>query len=181
LSPSTARGYGVVGDALVELGRYREAFSTFNTMVSLKPSLASYARVSYARELLGDVRGAAAAMQLAIGAAVAQPEALAWSDTQLGKLYWSHGKLRLAERQYRRALQVRPGYLYALDALAQVQAARGNLQPAVALEQRAVDGIPLPQFVGALGDEYLLLGERGEARRQYALIGAIQRLLRANG
>jgi len=181
LSPSTARGYGVVGDALVELGRYREAFSTFNRMVSLKPSLASYARISYARELLGDVRGAAAAMQLAIGAAVAQPEALAWSETQLGKLYWSHGKLRLAERQYRRALQVRPGYVYALDALAQVQAARGNLRRSVALEQRAVDGIPLPQFVGALGDEYLLLGDRGAARRQYALIGAIQRLLRANG
>src|SRR2546428_74000 len=85
LSPSTARGYGIVGDALVELGRYREAFAAFDRMASLKPSLSSYARVSYARELLGDVGGAAHAMRLAIDAAAGQPEALAWSRTQLGK------------------------------------------------------------------------------------------------
>ena len=32
--------YGVVGDAQLELGRYREAFATFERMVALKPSLA---------------------------------------------------------------------------------------------------------------------------------------------
>jgi len=58
LAPYTARNYGVIGDALVELGRYREAFRAFDTMSRLRPSLASYARVSYARELLG--RNAAA-------------------------------------------------------------------------------------------------------------------------
>jgi tetratricopeptide (TPR) repeat protein len=126
ISPSTARGYGVIGDALVELGRYDEAFTAFNKMVSMKPSLAAYARVSYARELMGDVRGAADAMRLAVEAAVGQPEALAWSQTQLGKLFWSHGRLRLAERHYRIALAVRPGYVYALDALAQVEAAQGG-------------------------------------------------------
>jgi len=46
LSPSTARSYGVVGDALVELGNYREAFAAFDRMASLKPGLSSYARVS---------------------------------------------------------------------------------------------------------------------------------------
>ena len=56
LSPSTAAGYGVVGDALVELGRYPEAFAAFDRMVSLKPGVSSYARVSYALELPGDVR-----------------------------------------------------------------------------------------------------------------------------
>ena len=44
-----------------------------------------------------------------------------------------------------------------------------------------MDGIPLPQFVATLGDLYRLAGDRTVARRQYALIGAIQRLLRANG
>src|SRR5207302_8600892 len=32
LSPTTARNYGVIGDALVELGRYREAFAAFDRM-----------------------------------------------------------------------------------------------------------------------------------------------------
>jgi tetratricopeptide (TPR) repeat protein len=181
LSPTTARGYGVVGDALVELGRYREAFTAFDRMASLKPSLSSYARVSYARELLGDVRGAAQAMRLAIDAAVGQPEALAWSRTQLGKLMWSQGRVASAEREYRAALAVRPGYVYAFDGLAQVEAARGRLRLALAYERRAVEAIPLPQFVAGLGDLEHLAGNEAAARRQYALIGAIQKLLRANG
>jgi len=169
LSPSTARGYGVVGDALVELGRYREAFAAFDRMGSLKPSLSSYARVSYARELLGDVHGAAQAMRLAIDAAVGQPDALAWTHTQLGKLMWSQGRVAAAEREYRSALAVRPGYVYAFDGLAQVEAARGRLHLAVAYERRA------------LGDLERVAGNATAARRQYALIGAIQKVLRANG
>ena len=181
LSPSTARGYGVVGDALVELGRYREAFAAFDRMASLKPGLSSYARVSYARELLGDFRGAAQAMRLAVDAAVGQPEAVAWSQTQLGKLMWSQGRVAAAEHEYRSALAIRPGYVYALDGLAQVEAARGHLRRAVSYERRAVETIPLPQFVAALGDLEHLAGNETAARRQYALIGAIQKLLRANG
>ena len=181
LSPSTARSYGVVGDALVELGRYREAFTAFDRMASLKPSLSSYARVSYARELLGDASGAAEAMRLAIDAATGQPEALAWSQTQLGKLFWSQGRVAAAEREYRAALTTRPGYVYAFDGLAQVEAARGRIRNAIAYELRAVDAIPLPQFVASLGDLQRVAGNQSAARRQYALIGAIRRLLRANG
>jgi tetratricopeptide (TPR) repeat protein len=181
LSPSTARAYGIVGDALVELGRYREAFAAFDRMASLKPSLSSYARVSYARELLGDLGGAADAMRLAIDAAAGQPEALAWSQTQLGKLFWSQGRVAAAEHEYRAALAVRPGYVYAFDGLAQVEVARGRIRSAVAYERRAADAIPLPQFVASLGDLERLTGNGGAARRQYALIGAIRRLLRANG
>ena len=65
LLPGSYRPYGIVGDALVELGRYDEAFAAFDRMVSLRPGLASYARVAYARELTGDRRGARAAMRLA--------------------------------------------------------------------------------------------------------------------
>jgi tetratricopeptide (TPR) repeat protein len=174
LSPSTAAAYGVVGDALVELGRYEEGFETFNRMVSLKPSVASYARVSYARELLGDFRGAAGAMRYAVDAAVGEPDALAWTHTQLGKLYWSHGRLAAAAREYRTALRVRPGYVHALDALALVEAARGHRQRAVELARRASEAMPLPQFVTTLGD---LL----HSQRQYNLVAAIARLQRANG
>ena len=181
LSPSTAEGYGVVGDALVELGRYREAFETFNRMVSLKPSVSSYARVSYARELLGDIPGAVQAMRYAVDAAAGEPEALAWSQTQLGKLYWSHGRSRAAAREYRAALRVRPGYVAALDAFAQVEAARGHLARAVSLSRHAADVMPLPQYVASLGDLLRAANDETGAQRQYALVAAIARLERANG
>jgi tetratricopeptide (TPR) repeat protein len=181
LAPGTARTYGVVGDALIELGRYDEAFRAFDTMAQLKPSLAAYARVSYARELLGRPQDAIAAMRLAVEAAANQPEGTAWARVQLGKLNWSIGRLRPAAQHYRAALTAFPGYAHAFDALAQVEAARGHPRSAIALESRAVEAIPLPQFVALLGDLYRSQGRRALARRQYALIGVIQRLLVANG
>jgi tetratricopeptide (TPR) repeat protein len=177
LSPTTAAGYGVVGDALVELGRYRAAFATFDRMVSIKPSVSSYARVSYARELLGNVPGAAAAMRYAVAAAVGEPDALAWSHTQLGKLYWANGRIDGAAREYRAALRVRSTYAPALDALAQVEAAHGHRTRAVALARRASEILPLPQYVATYGD--LLHG--AAARRQYQLVAAIARLERTRG
>jgi tetratricopeptide (TPR) repeat protein len=177
LSSSTAASYGVVGDALVELGRYEEGFATFDKMVSLKPSVSSYARISYARELLGDVPGAARAMRLAVDAAVGESEPLAWSLTQLGKLYWSKGQLGEAAREYRAALEVHPRYPAALNALAVVESARGRRARAIALARRAAEILPLPQYVATLGD--LLHGSA--AQRQYALVGAIARLERAQG
>lgn len=181
LSPSTPDGHGVVGDALVELGRYREAFETFNQMVSLKPSVSSYARVSYARELLGDIPGAVQAMRYAVDAAAGEPEALAWSQTQLGKLYWAHGQSRAAAREYRAASRVRPGYVPALDAFAQVEAARGHLARAISLAGRAADVMPLPQYVASLGDLLRAADDEPGAQRQFALVAAIARLERANG
>jgi tetratricopeptide (TPR) repeat protein len=181
LSPSTARSYGVVGDALIELGRYREAFAAFDRMVSLKPSLSSYARISYARELRGDVRGAKEAMRFAVDAAIGQPEATAWTHVQLGKLFLGHRRVLAAEREFRIALAAYPGYVYAYDQLALVEAERGHVRRAIALERRAADSIPLPQFVATLGDLHRVAGDERAARRQYALIEAIQRLLAANG
>jgi tetratricopeptide (TPR) repeat protein len=99
---------------------------------------------------------------------------------QLGKLYWNGGELTKAAAAYRMALADFPGYAYALDALAQVTAARGNLRSAIALERRAVANIPAPQYVAALGDLYRAAGRTKLARDQYALIGAMQRLLEAN-
>ncbi|MFL6020977.1 MAG: tetratricopeptide repeat protein [Gaiellaceae bacterium] len=180
LSPSTARGYGVVGDALLELGRYEEAFETFNRMVTLKPSVGSYARISYARELLGDIDGAAEAMSYAIDAAAGEPEALAWSHTQLGKLLWAHRRPG-AFREYRAALAVQPRYVYALEALAAVETARGDARRGIELARRAADGLPLPQFVATLGDLLHRAGRDGAARRQYRLVAAIARLQRSNG
>jgi len=91
LAPDTARGYGVVGDALVELGRYDEAFRAFDRMVELKPSLAGYARVAYARELLGRPRQALEAMELALDASGNVPEPTAWTLVEIGKLHVSLG------------------------------------------------------------------------------------------
>jgi tetratricopeptide (TPR) repeat protein len=181
IAPRIAMNYGVVGDALVELGRYPEAFKAFNTMGHIQPSLTSYSRISYARELLGHTVKAIRAMKLAIDAATDTKEPLAWTHIQLGKLYFGHGRYTLAAKEQTLALRIFPLYPYGLDALAQAEAAQGRYARAIRLERAAVARIPLPQYVSFLGDLYRVTGRPVLAQRQYALIGAIDRLLQANG
>ena len=180
-APYAARPYGVVGDALLELGRYRAAFATFDRMAALKPSIASYARVAYARELRGDRAGARLAMQLALDAAGGVPEPTAWAHVELAKLDLGDGRIRDAKAHVDTALTVFPGYVLALEQRARIEAAEGRLPPAVATARRAVASVPLPQFVSLLGDLLERQGRTSEASRQWATVGAIDRLLAANG
>ena len=181
LSPGSARPYGVVGDALLELGRYREAFAAFDRMAALRPSLAAYARIAYGRELIGHTDAAIAAMKLALDSAGGAPEPTAWVHHELAKLYFAKGDLRRAEQHDRAALASFHGYPYAYDGLARVSAARGRFDRAIALEQRAASTVPLPQFVGELGDLLQRAGRDEAAARQRRTVAAIDRLLTAGG
>jgi tetratricopeptide (TPR) repeat protein len=181
LSPTTARNYGVIGDALIELGRYEEAIEAFDRMVALKPNLAAYSRVSYARELLGDREGAIEAMELALDAARGSREPRAWTEVELGKLHFAAGRLDEAERYYRAALESFPSFVPALGALALVEAAQGRYDEAIQLTTRAVERNPLPQLVVQLEDLYEATGQTELAKQQEQLIEAINKLLVANG
>ncbi|MFN2470840.1 MAG: tetratricopeptide repeat protein [Gaiellaceae bacterium] len=181
LAPEAAEPYAIAGDALVELGRYDEAFATFDELAADAPGVAAYARIAYGRELLGNRRGAIEAMKLAATSALGRPEASAWTRVELGKLLFGSGQLGAAARSYRAALRVFPGYPYALDALAHVEAASGRYRRAASLARRAVAAVPLPQFITTLGDVLWVSDRRAQARERYALVGAVERLLRANG
>ena len=181
LLPGSARPYGVIGDALVELGRYDEAFHALERMVSLRPSLASYARIAYARELSGDRLGALSAMRLALDAAAGQPEPTAWSLVEIAKLELGLGRIDVAGRHTRDALRVLPGYPTARLELARVELARSRVDRAVGEARRAAEAVPTAQAVALLAELLDRAGEHGEARRQRATVAVIDRLLRANG
>ena len=181
ISPTTSRNYGVIGDALVELGRYPAGFKAFDTMVGMRPDVSSYSRIGHARYLIGDTAGAISATEQALDASLGQGETEAWTRVQLSKIYFSVGRLAPAAAQARAALRAFPQYALAYDALAWAQYAQGNLSAAIASEHEAVNRIPLPQYVAMLGDLYGVTGHPRAAQRQYALIAVIQRLLVANG
>lgn len=181
LLPGSGRPYGVIGDALVELGRYDAAFAAFQQMVNRRPGLSSYARVSYARELTGDPAGALAAMRLAHDAAAGQREATAFTLVEIAKLELALGRPRAAERDARTALRVLPGYPAARIELAQVESAQGRLGRALAEARRAVETVPTQQAISLYADLLERIGRRSEARRQGTTIEVIDRLLEANG
>ena len=178
--PTTARNYGVIGDALVELGRYPRGLPGLRPMNTLRPEpVLVRARLVRARAARPHGAARSAAMKLALDAATGSGEPSAWTHVQLGKLYFNHG--RYAPRPSAStalALQAFPGYAYGLDALAQVQAgaralpagdrgraAGGRRDPAAAVRRaRSATSTASP-------------ASRGSPARQYALIGAIERLL----
>jgi tetratricopeptide (TPR) repeat protein len=177
----SGRPQGVIGDALVELGRYDEAFRAFELMVTRLPGLASYARVAYARELTGDPGGARAAMRLALAAAAGQPEATAWAHVELAKLDLVRGRVTAAAGGAHRALRAFPGYPAARITLARAEAARGRLERAIGEAQRAAEAVPTVESVALLADLLDRAGRRAEARRQRETVAILQKLLGANG
>lgn len=179
--PSVPRLYGLVGDAQIELGRYEEALITIQRMVDLRPDLASFSRVSYLRELHGDLPGAIAAMELAVEAGGPTAENTEYVRVQLGHLYFAIGDLATAEATFQASLDRLPGYVHATAGLARVRAAQGELAEAIALYRSASDQTPLPEFVVALGEAYQANGQMAEARDQYELVEAIHALQEANG
>jgi tetratricopeptide (TPR) repeat protein len=181
LNPYHAAAYGVIGDAQIELGRYDEAVATFQQMINLRPDLTSYTRVSYARELHGDVPGAIDAMQRAAMAGAGRMENVAWTQTQLGNLSFNSGDLSSAKAQYEASLTTLDGYVYGLAGLARVAAAEGDLPTAIDRYTQAIQTMPLPEFVIALGDVYTATDQRDAAAKQYALVDAMQQLYRENG
>lgn len=179
LNPSKTAALGVIGDAQVELGRYDEATATFQAMVDLRPDLASYARVSYIRELYGDMPGAIAAMRQGVTGA-SSSEAHAWTQVQLGHLYFNSGDLAGAKKEYERTLFQRPDYLHAKAGLARITAARGDYATAAALYEPITKAMPLPEYVIALADVHHAAGNNQAAAEAEALVQVMDRLFREN-
>src|SRR5437870_10967480 len=104
LDPEDPDAQGVLGDALVELGRYNEALSAFQQMLDTRPDLNAYVRVAYLRELHGDPSGAIDALKLAVEATRPAGETAAWVLWQLGNLYFKTNAPEDAAVEYESAL-----------------------------------------------------------------------------
>lgn len=180
-APTSHVVHGIAGDALIELGRYDEAIEAFQRMVDLRPDLASLSRVSYARELHGDVAGAIRAMRRAIEAGNPGSEATNWARVHLGHLYFLEGDLAAADGEYAQALAFLPEYVYALGGRARVAAARGDLRGAIRLYTRALEVAPLAEHAIVLHDVYHAAGNARGAAQQAELVRVIAGLQRAAG
>ena len=176
-----ARVYGVIGDAQVELGRYEDALASVQAMVDLRPDLGSYSRVSYQRELHGQLDGAIEAMEDAVIAGGPATENTEYVRVILGNLWFTKGDLAKAEASYEASLAHSPGYVFALAGMARVRAAQGDLAGAIELYGRAADQVPFPEFLIALGEAQEAAGMPADAARTYHLVTQIEALFAANG
>jgi tetratricopeptide (TPR) repeat protein len=181
VAPRSARAWGVIADALTELGRDDEAKAAVQAMVDARPDLGSYARVSYQRELHGDLDGAIAAMTSAITAGGPATENTAYLRVVLGNLWFLAGDLERAAEAYEGALERSPGYASAVAGAARVSAARGDLDAAIDGWSAAAASVPLPELLTGLGEAQEAAGRTKDAEATYQLVRDIHALFAANG
>lgn len=164
INDKRASVYGVLCDANVELGNYEEAIRMADKMVAIRPDLKSYSRISYLREINGDMPGAIEAMQMASKAGFPGLEQTAWSKVTLGGLYEKTGDLQQAEVIYRQALAENPNYAFALGGLGRIEAKQKNYTQAIEYLTKAAIILPEFSFQEELAHVYKQTGQNQKAR-----------------
>lgn len=162
LNPYNAFVHGILVDANVELGKYAEAVKQGEKMISIRPDLTSYSRVSYLREIHGDLPGAIEAMKLAVDAGAPGTDGTEWTRVQLGHLYENMGDLKTAFAHYNTALDGRPGYAPALAGLGHVAMAQGDYATALRYYQQADSLVTDFAIKEELVDVYRLAGDKAK-------------------
>ncbi len=177
LNPHDPAPYGVLIDALVELGDYERAVDTVQYLLELKPSHTAYARAAYLRRLYGDQAGGLRLMRLAVDASPPNAADRAWHLTHLGQDALAAGADAAAERAFREALALRPHDGRSLEGLAALAAARGDINRAIALYDGVIANGLAPDAHAALMDIYTVLGRDDDAGTQFAAAVRTARLL----
>ena len=163
INPYNAFIYGLLVDANVEMGNYTKAVESSDSMVSIRPDIRSYSRISYLREIYGDYLGAIEAMKLAVGAGIEGEEGTEWARVQLGRLYENTGDLNNAEKNYAITLAIRPDYAYGLAGIARIATVKKDYTKAIDCYRKADSLVSDYAFKEELADVYRLAGQNDKA------------------
>ena len=152
LAPDASRPYGVVGDALLELGRYDDAFAAFDRMVAVKPT----PRLVRARRLRARAHAATAPARSRRCRSrstrpAGVPEPTAWTHVELAKLELGSGRVDRAARHVARGARDLPGLRPRARAACARRGGPRQARTLLSRSQRARRrAVPLPQFVALL-------------------------------
>lgn len=167
LAPEVVKPLGVLVDANVETGRYEDASRVLQEMVDLKPNLDSYARVSYFKELNGDLDGALEALDLAESAAGSSPPNVAFVQSLRATIESNRGRPDVARAAFERILQTVPDHGPAQYGLARMDAGAGRFDAARKRLEPMAESNPELYIMVLLGEIDLADGKPEAARRWF--------------
>jgi tetratricopeptide (TPR) repeat protein len=177
--PDAVGALATMGDAQLELGRYREAEAAYDELNKKSPSAPVYSRLARLAWLQGKPSDALNLMQQAIidsEETGLSGENAAWYHFQMGELYFNTGQMEKADEQYVNALKAFDNYYLALAGRGKVRAAQGDYAEAITYYEQAVRIIPQPDLIAALGDLYRLTGDTDKAKQEYETVEFIGKL-----
>ncbi len=176
----SAIAYGVLTDALTQLGDYPGATAAVQQMLGLRPGLASFTRASYDFELHGDIANARSALEQALDGA-ATSSAKSFCLYYLGQLAFTNGDLDEAQEQFAAGLRIAPADSSLTLGRARVDAARGNVDDAVRGFQNVVNSRPLPEYLLEFGQYLESIDRLDQAQDQFDLVDTVRTLFAENG
>jgi tetratricopeptide (TPR) repeat protein len=180
IDEADADAYGVLADALTQLGDGAGATGAVQRMLDTRPGLAAYARASYDLELRGKIPEATGLMRRALDDAV-DPHDAAFCHTQLGDLAFGRGDLPAAAGEYAAAIAADPASVAAQRGRARVRAAQGDLPGALTDYADLTARLPGPSYLIEYAELLNVAGRPAQADEQLALASAAQQLFTANG
>ena len=162
--------YGFLADAHTELGNYDQAEQAAQWMLNMRPgNVPGLTRGAYLRELFGDTEGAVEFMSSAFHrTSPIEVEDRAWILTQIANLYLSTGKLELAESVVQQALELFPGYHYALASLGKLRLAQGRFDEAAEVFEKRFEAAPHPENLYDVAVALERTGKTDEASAAFA-------------
>jgi tetratricopeptide (TPR) repeat protein len=167
--PDDVMVYGLLTDANVELGNYKDAEGAAQWMLNLRPgNLPALIRAAHLRELFGDAEGAYELMDIAYQSTpVTEIEERASLLTQMAHLRLTSAP-DSAEKLLQQALTTFPNFPAALGNLAQLRVAQKRYSDAVTLLEQRYQAQLRPDNLYDLAEALQLAGRGKEAGRAFA-------------
>ena len=168
--PDDVMVYGLLTDANVELGNYKDAEVATQWMLNLRPgNLPALTRAAKLRELFGDAEGSVELLELGLqSTAPADIQERASLLTHMGHLQLASGSVDAAEKLLQQATALIPKYPAALADLAEICIVRKQFAEAVTLLERRYQAVPRAENLYDLAEALELAGRQDESTRAFA-------------
>jgi tetratricopeptide (TPR) repeat protein len=176
-NPRDITVWGLLGDALMELGKYPEAGAAYERMASLRANSESYSRIAWHRFVTGQGQEALGWMTLAVQAGSASDEGQAWLLTELAEMLWKLDRGGEAKAAIGEALKLAPGShrAHAVHAriLWSLQDPKGRAEM-----ERALAIMPLPEYAAELA---LREASPAAAEKRWKYVEGLEKITRTQG
>lgn len=167
MDPLDLAALALIADASLALGDYDAAEKACAELGKASDQPAALARLAALAQIRGDnARAIALLLRAAADAAEngAHPAEAAWYRVQAGELYFRTGRFEEARAQYDAALELAPDHWSTTEHLAELRAAEGKFEEAIALYEKVIARTQRPELQQALGDLYVFMQKPREAK-----------------
>jgi tetratricopeptide (TPR) repeat protein len=161
---SRPEGKAVLADILFQEGCYDAAAKAYEELIAQNRTWDNLARLAYFKSKMGDIESAEQLYLKAEDELTAKEmRSYAWLELQRGVLDLTHGRYDDASAHYARADRAYSGFWQVEEHMAELLAAQGQFDRAIAFYKQVLARVPRPDFHQTLGELFAFMGDISKA------------------